>query len=95
MHIELEIEGVTDRTITDEITKRVRKLGQSIDRSEEWRVRLAPSEARGEWDLGIRHASGWHLTSSTRSVELLPDLVERTLRERLVREHEVAEETAC
>ena len=84
MNIELEIEGVSDRAIADAIRKRVRTLSQRIDATSEWRVKLGPSETRGQWDLGIRAASRWHVDSFTASVEHLPDIVERTLRERLV-----------
>ena len=83
MNIELEIEGVPDSAIAGAIRKRVRTLGQHCNRSGTWRARLGPSEARGVWDLGIRAASGWHLVSFTAPVEQLPDIVERTLRERL------------
>jgi len=83
VNIELDIEGVTDRAITVAITKRVRNLGRQIDRPETWRVTLAQSEVRGVWDLGIHTARGWHLASFTSTLALLPDVVERTLRERL------------
>lgn len=84
MHIELEIEGVPDRAIADAIRKRVRMLRQQVDRPGDWRVTIAPSETRGQWDLGIRAPSGWHLASFDEPVEGLPAVVERTLRERLV-----------
>src|SRR6059058_1418254 len=78
--IELEIEGVPDRIIADAIRKRVRLLRRQIDRPGEWRVSIAPSETRGEWDLGVLAPSGWHLTSFTAPVERLPDVVEEQLR---------------
>jgi len=82
MDIELEIEGVSDRTIADAIRKRVRRLGKQIVRPGEWRVTIGPSETRGEWDLGIRTPSECHLDSFTELVDRLPDIVERKLRER-------------
>src|SRR5437868_15342231 len=66
------------------LRKKARTLGQHINRSGNWRVTLGPSETRGEWDLGIRAAAGWHVVSFTAPVEQLPDIVDRTLRERLV-----------
>jgi uncharacterized protein YbdZ (MbtH family) len=84
MDIELEIEGVTDRAIAGAIRKRVRLLRQQIALPGEWRVTIAPSETRGEWNLGIHAPSGWDLTSFTEPVDRLPDVIERTLRERLV-----------
>jgi hypothetical protein len=84
LNIELDIDGVPDRAITLAIARRVRKLGRQINRPEDWRVRLAQSEVRDEWDLGIHSASGWRLASFTTPLELLPETVERTLRERLV-----------
>jgi len=84
VNIELEIEGVPDSVIAGAIRKKARTLGQHINRSGNWRVTLGPSETRGEWDLGIRAAAGWHVVSFTAPVEQLPDIVDRTLRERLV-----------
>jgi hypothetical protein len=84
VNIELEIEGVADRGIADAIRKRVRTLGRHIDRSGECRVTLVPSETRAVWDLGIRAASRWHVASFIAPMEQLPDIVDQTLRERLV-----------
>ena len=84
MNLELEIEGVPDRAVAGAIRKRVRTLGQQVVHPEDWHVRLAPSEARVEWDLGIRTVSGWHIVSFTAPMERLPDLVEHALRARLV-----------
>ena len=83
MHIELEIEGVSDRAVTGAIHKRVRMIGQRIGRSEDWRIRLVPSEARAEWDLGIRTASGWHIASFSAPDQRLADIVEQRLRVQL------------
>ena len=86
MNIELEIEGVSDRAVTGAIRKRVRVFGQQVDRldrPEDWRVRLVPSESEAEWDLGIRTASGWHVTSFTAPAQQLADIVEQRLRAQL------------
>ena len=83
MDIELEIEGVPDRTLADAIRERVRMVGQQFARPGEWRVMISPSETRGEWDLGVRAPSGWHLASFTETIDRLPDFIERELRERL------------
>jgi hypothetical protein len=81
--IELDIEGVPDRAIERAIRQRVGALGQHVERSSDWQVRLGPSAARGEWDLGVRRKSGWHVAWFTAPVDRLPDIIERMLRERL------------
>ena len=83
MNFELEIEGVSDHAVTRAIRKRVRMLGQHVDRSEDWRVRLVRSETQREWDLGIRTSSGWQVASFTAPVQQLADIVERRLRVQL------------
>lgn len=83
MDIELEIEGVPDRAIADAIRERVRTLRHEIKLAGDWRVTIGPSETRGEWDLGILAPSGWQLASFAESVERLPDVIERKLREHL------------
>lgn len=83
MPIELEIEGVPDRAIVAAIRKTVRAVGREIERRDQRRVTISPSEVRGEWDLGIQLPSGWQLISFMAPVERLPDIVGRTLRERL------------
>jgi hypothetical protein len=81
MDIELEIEGLHDRRLTDAIRHRVRLVRRQFARSGEWRVTISPSEARGEWDVGVRAPSGWHLSSFTDTIDLLPAFIERRLRE--------------
>lgn len=83
MSIEVEIEGLSDRAVTGAIRKAVRMLGQRIDRSENWRVRLVPSETQAEWDLGIQTASGWDIVSFTAPVQRLAAIVEQRLRMQL------------
>ena len=84
MDIELEIEGVSERTIADAIRKRVRNVARRITGPGEWRISIAPSETRGEWDLGILGSSAWHLDSFTVAVDQLPAVIEERLRERLM-----------
>jgi hypothetical protein len=84
MSIELEIEGVPDRAIAAAIRKTVVAVGREIEPRDQRRVTISPSETRGEWDLGIQQPSGWQLISFMAPVERLPDIVGRTLRERLV-----------
>jgi hypothetical protein len=83
MDIELEIEGVADRRVADAIRRRVRLVRQQFARPGAWRVMISPSERRGEWDLGVRTPSGWHVASSTEPADRLPDVIEQELRERL------------
>ena len=89
VEIELEIEGVADRKVAERIRKMVRLLGPDVDRPGGCRIRIAPSETRGEWDLGIlAPPSPWDLASFAAPVERLPDLIEQTLRERLALPHQ-------
>ena len=81
MDIELELEGVPDRQLADEIRRRVRMVRRQFARSGEWRVRISPSETRGEWDVGVRVPSGWHLSSFADTIDVLPAFIERRLRE--------------
>ena len=81
MDIDVQIEGVSDQTVADEIRKRVRRVRQQIARPGEWRVTVSPSETRGQWDLGMQAPSGWHFASLAEAIECLPDLIERKLRE--------------
>jgi hypothetical protein len=83
MPIELEVEGVPDLAVAAAIRKTVRAVGREIERRDQRRVTLSPSETRGEWDLGIQVRSGWQLISFMAPVERLPDIVGRTLREHL------------
>jgi len=81
MDIELEIEGVPDEAIAHAIREKVRHLRHQMTLAGDWRVTLAPSETRGEWDLGILAPSGWQLASFAEPVDRLPDVIERKLRE--------------
>jgi hypothetical protein len=83
MNIELEIDGISDRATTEAIRKRVRLLGKHVGRSEDWRVRLVPSETQAEWDLGIHTGSGWHIAWFAAPIRRLADIVEQRLREQL------------
>ena len=87
MDIAVEIEGVTDRRIAGAIRTRVRVLGRTATRSGDRQVVVAPSETRGQWDLGLREPPfGWHLVSFMEPVDRLPEVVERRLRDLLERE---------
>jgi hypothetical protein len=81
MDITLDIEGVPDRQLAEAIRRSVRLVQRQFARSGEWRVKISPSETRGEWDVGVRTPSGWHLNSFTESIDVLPAFIERTLRE--------------
>ena len=81
MDITLAIEGVPDRRLAEAIRRSVRLVQRQFARSGEWHVTISPSETRGEWDVGVRTPSGWHLNSFRDSIEVLPAFIERTLRE--------------
>jgi hypothetical protein len=79
--IELQMEGALDRRVADAIRRRVRIVRRQFDASGEWRVTVGPAETRGEWDVGVRAPSGWHVNSFTGVIEGLPAFVEQRLRE--------------
>jgi len=81
MDIELEIEGVADRRLADAIRRSVRLVRGQFAACGEWRVAIFPSETRGEWDVGVRGPSGWHLSSFTETIDALPAFIEHKLRE--------------
>jgi hypothetical protein len=81
MDIELRMEGALDRRVADAIRRRVRVVRKEFAVSGEWHVTVGPSETRGEWDVGVRAPSGWHLNSFAGVVDGLPAFVENRLRE--------------
>ena len=81
MDIDLQIEGVLDRRVADAIRRGVKAVRRQFAATGEWRVTVWPSHTRGEWDVGIRAPTGWHLESFTAAIECLPAFVERTLRQ--------------
>jgi hypothetical protein len=81
MDIELQMEGALDRRVADAIRRRVRAVRRQFAATGEWRVTVGPSETRGEWDVGVRAPSGWHLDSFAGEVDGLPAFVEQKLRE--------------
>jgi len=81
MDIDLQIDGVFDRTVADAIRERVRRVSRAIARPGEWRITVSPSETRGEWDLGVQAPSRRHFASFTEAIDRLPDLIERKFRE--------------
>ena len=83
MDIEVDIEGVTDKALSDAIRLAVRTLGAECAQPGELRLTVSPSETRGQWDLGLRTLEGIVLSSWVDAAEALPKFVERTLRDYL------------
>lgn len=81
MDIDLQMESVPDRRVADAIRRNVRTVRRQFAARGEWRVTVWPSRTRGEWDVGVRDPSGWHLDSFTDAIDGLPDFVEQRLRE--------------
>jgi hypothetical protein len=81
MEIDLQMEGVLDRRMADAIRRGVQAVRRQFTASGEWRVTVWPSNRRGEWDVGIRTSSDWHLESFTAAIDGLPAFVEQKLRE--------------
>jgi hypothetical protein len=83
MDIDLQMESVLDRRVADAIRRRVRTVRRQFAARGEWRVTVWwwRSRTRGEWDVGVRDPSGWHLDSFTDAIEGLPAFVEQRLRD--------------
>ena len=75
MDIEVFIEGVSDATVSRQIRHSLQQVYQDVCRTGHWSVLLAPSETRGQWDLGVRGPSGHHFVSFTTEIDQLAALV--------------------
>ena len=75
MDIEVFIEGVTDVGVTKKIRRSLQDVCRHVYRTGQWSVLVAPSENRGEWDLGVRGPFGHHFVSFTTEIDQLPVLV--------------------
>jgi hypothetical protein len=81
MDVDLYIEGVPEKTATDAIRKRVREVRALVARPGEWRITISPSETRGQWDVGMIASSRRWFGSFNGTIDRLPELFERQLRE--------------
>jgi hypothetical protein len=75
MDIEVVIEGVPDISMSSQISRNLKRVCRNVYRTGEWSVLLAPSETRGQWDLGVRGPFGHHFVSFTTEIDQLPALV--------------------
>jgi len=75
MDIDVVIEGVPDTTVSRQIARVLRAVCRNVHRTGQWSVLLAPSETRGEWDLGVRGPFGHRFVSFTTEIDQLPALV--------------------
>jgi hypothetical protein len=75
MDVEVFIEGVPDISVSNRIRRAIRQVCRNVSRTGQWSVLLAPSETRGEWDLGVRGPFGHHVRSFTTEIDRLPALV--------------------
>jgi len=75
MDIEVVIEGVSDTSVSRQIRRAFQQVCRSVNRAGQWSVLLAPSETRGEWDLGVRGPFGHRFVSFTTEIDQLPVLV--------------------
>jgi hypothetical protein len=80
MNTEVVVEGVTDPHMMKTIQRTLLSVCRAVPRSGEWSVLVAPSETRGEWDLGVRGPSGHRFVSFVSQVDQLPALVADHLR---------------
>ena len=75
MDIEVVIEGVSDIGVVRQIKRAFQQVCRNVNRAGQWSVLLAPSETRGEWDLGVRGPFGHRFVSFTTEIDQLPVLV--------------------
>jgi len=75
MDIDVVIEGVSDVSMAKVIKRTLLDVCKRVPRPGEWSVLLAPSETRGQWDLGVRGPFGHHFVSFTTEIDQLPALV--------------------
>jgi hypothetical protein len=80
MDLEVEIEGVPDEHVVNDIKKKIRQVCKHTERAGEWSVIVSPSETRGQWDLGVRGPAGTHLASFDGRADKFPELVADQLR---------------
>jgi len=80
MDIEVFVEGVSDLSVSKAIKRTLRDVCRPISRPGAWSVLVAPSETRGQWDLGVRGPCGHHFASFTTEADQLPSLVGDQLR---------------
>jgi hypothetical protein len=81
MDVDLHIEGVPEKTATDAIRRRVREVRKLVAQPGEWRITISPSETRGQWDVGMIDSSRQWFGSFYGTIDRLPELLERQLRE--------------
>jgi hypothetical protein len=75
MALEITVEGIDDARLTRTIERSVRLIAKREGNGGEWTLLVAPSENRGEWDMGVR-SPGRHLFASFRAELLdLPRLI--------------------
>lgn len=80
MDLDLFIEGIPDKHVSDAIRDRVRRVHHVAPHGSDWRVTVSPSETRGQWDLGVQVFSTRHFASFVAPADQLPALIEAQLR---------------
>jgi hypothetical protein len=80
MDIDVVVEGVSDVSVATAIKRTLQQVCKSVSRPGTWSVLLAPSETRGQWDLGVRGPFGHHFVSFTTDIDQLPALVAAQMR---------------
>jgi len=75
MDTEVVVEGVPDSGMSKQIRRALEQICRNVPRPGQWSVLLAPSETRGQWDLGVRGPFGHHVVSFTTEIDQLPVLV--------------------
>jgi hypothetical protein len=80
MDLEIRVEGIADARLTRSIARSLRLIAKQEAQPGEWTLLVAPSENRGEWDIGVR-SPGRHLFASFRAEPIdLPRLVDGQFR---------------
>lgn len=80
MDIDVVIEGVSDVSVARAIKHTLQEVCRRVSRPGAWSVLVAPSETRGQWDLGVRGPFGHHFVSFNAEADQLPGLVAAPMR---------------
>ena len=80
MDIDVVVEGVSDVSVAKAIRRTLQQICRPVSRPGNWSVLVAPSETRGQWDLGVRGPFGHHSVSFATEIDQLPALVGAQMR---------------
>ena len=83
--INVIIDGIDQAAVIAEIESTIRAVIREARVDGKWTVRVAASDTRGRWDLGIRGPARRHFLSFAAVLDRVPALVGDHLRKALAR----------